>query len=111
MQCPFDAFGIARDDDEVGFSWLVRLRAALLPIPQSAKRNVVTRSKLLLGQREGAAEGLDARDAAQSPRPRIGKRRIFMVAGCGVFNFGSTERAQGRSVQRFFGAIRFDPNK
>jgi len=32
LQCPLDTLGIARDDGEVGFSWLVRLRAALFPI-------------------------------------------------------------------------------
>ena len=62
MQCPLDAFGIARDYGEVGFCRLVRLGAALFPIPQSAKRNVVARGELLLSQREGAAEGLEALD-------------------------------------------------
>jgi hypothetical protein len=37
MQCALDTFGIARDDDEIGFSWLIRLGAALFPIPQSAE--------------------------------------------------------------------------
>jgi hypothetical protein len=36
MQCPLDTFGIARDDGEEGFSRLVRLRAALFPIPPSS---------------------------------------------------------------------------
>src|ERR1700674_4019202 len=62
MQCPVDTFGIARDDGEVGFCRLVRLGAALFPIPQSAERDVVARGKFLLSQREGAAEGFDARN-------------------------------------------------
>ena len=111
MQCPLDAFGIARDDDEVGFSWLVRHRAALFPIPQSAKRDVVARGKLLLSQCEESAEGLDARNGTQSAWPRIGERRVFMVAGGCFFDFRRTQRSQGRSIQRFFGAIRFDTDK
>ena len=72
MQCPLDALGIARDDGEVGFGWLVGLRAALFPIPKSAQRNVVAHGKLFLGQREGAAKRFDTRNAAQSPGQRIG---------------------------------------
>jgi hypothetical protein len=60
-QCPLDTFGIARDDGEIGLSRLVGLRAALFPIPQSGKRDVVARRKFLLGKRQGAAEGLNAR--------------------------------------------------
>src|ERR1700692_4042496 len=103
MQCPSDTLGIARNDDEVGFSRLVWLGAALFPIPQSGKRDVVARSKLLLGQREGATEGLDARNATQLPLPRSRERRVFLVAGGGVFDFRGTPRSQGRKVQRFFG--------
>lgn len=61
-QCPLDTFGIAGNDSEVGFCRLVRLRTALFPIPQSAKRDVVARGELFLGLSEGAAEGLDARN-------------------------------------------------
>jgi len=111
LQCPLDTFGIARDDGEVGFSRLVRLRAALFPIPQSAKRDVVARGKLLLGQREGAAEGPNARNGTQLPCPRIGEWRVFMVAGGGGFDFRSTQRSQGRSVQGLLGAVRFDADK
>jgi len=111
MQCPLDAVGIARDDGEIGFGRLVWLRASLFPIPQSAKRDVVARGKLLLGQREGAAESLDARNGAQLSWPRIGERRVVMIADGGGFDFRSTQRSQGRSVQRFFGTIRFDPDK
>ena len=81
MQCPLDSFGVARDDSEVGFSRLVGLRAALFPIPQSAKRDVVARGKFLLGQRQGAAEGLDARYGTQLACLRLGQWWVFMVAG------------------------------
>ena len=52
MQRPLDAFGIARDDSEVSSSRLIRLRAALFPIPQSAKGDVVARGKIFLLQLE-----------------------------------------------------------
>ena len=80
MQCPLDTFGIARDDGEVSFGRLVRLRTALLPIPQSAQRDVVAQGKLLLRQREGAAEGLNAWHGAQLPGPRFGEGRVFRIA-------------------------------
>jgi hypothetical protein len=78
---------------------------------ESAKRDVVADSKFFLGQRESAAEGLDTRNRTQLPWPRIGERRVFMVTNGGGFDFRSTQRSKGRSVQRFFGAIRFDPDK
>ena len=53
LQCPLDTFGIARNDGEVGFGRLVRLRAALFPIPQSAKWDAVARGKFPLSQRKG----------------------------------------------------------
>ncbi len=105
-----DTFGIARDDGEVGSGWLVRLRAALFPIPHSAKRDVVARGKLPLGQSEGAAEGLNARNGTQLPYPRLGEGWVLIVAG-GGFDFCSTPRSHGWSVHRFFGAVWFDPHK
>ncbi len=49
MQRPLDTFGIAGDDGEISSRWLIRLRAALFPISECAKRDVVTHGKLLLG--------------------------------------------------------------
>ena len=81
MQRPLDTFGIARDDGEVGFGRLVRLRTALFPIPQSAERDVVAHGKLLLSQREGAAECLNAWHGTQLPCPRFGEGRVFRSRG------------------------------
>jgi hypothetical protein len=81
MQCSLDAFGIARDDGQVGFSRLVGLRAALFPIAQGAKWDVVARGEFLLGERQGAAEGLDARYGTQLACLRLGEWWVFMVAG------------------------------
>ena len=111
MYCSFDTLGIARDDGEVGFGRLVGLRTALFPIPQSAQRDVVAQGKLLLGQREGAAEGLNTWRRAQLPCPRLGERRVFRITDGGGLDFLSTPRSQGRSLQRFLGAIRFDPDQ
>ncbi len=106
MQCPLDSFGIVRDDGDVGFSRLIRLRAALFPIPQSSERDVVARGKFLLSWREGAAEYLDARNRTQLPRPRIGEQRVFMVAGGGGFDFCRGHRGEGRSAGRL---LRYRP--
>ena len=111
MQRPLDAFGIARDDSEVSSSRLIRLRAALFPIPQSAKGDVVARGKIFLRQRESAAEGLYERHATQLPDARIREGWIFKVAGSGSFDFRSTPPSKRWSVERFFGAVRFDPDK
>ena len=111
MQCPLDAFGVTRDDSQVGFSRLVWLRAALFPIAQSAKRDLVARSKLLLSQREGAAKGFDARHETQLSWECVGERQVFMVAGSGGFEIRGSHRSQRRCVQRFFCAIRFDADK
>jgi hypothetical protein len=73
MQCLLDTFGIARDDGEVGSSRLVGPRAALFPIAQGAKRDVVARGKFLLGQRQGAAEGLNTRYRTQLACLRLGE--------------------------------------
>lgn len=108
MQRPLDTFWIARDDGEIGFGWLVWFRAALFPIPQSAKRNLVAHSKRFPSQRKGAAQGLDARNGTQLAWPRIGERRVFMVESGGGFDCRSTQRSQRQSVQRLFGVIRFD---
>jgi hypothetical protein len=54
MQCPLDTLEVARDDGQVGFGRLVGLRAALLSIPQSSKRDPESCGKFLLGQRAGA---------------------------------------------------------
>jgi hypothetical protein len=76
MQSPLNAFGIARDDGEVGFCRLVRLGAPLFPIPQSAERDLVACGEFLLGEREGAAEGLYAQNGTQLAGPRIVQRRL-----------------------------------
>ncbi len=111
MHCSFDTLGIAGDDGEVGFGRLVGLRTALFPIPQSAQRDVVAQGKLLLRQRETAAEGLNTWRRAQLPRPHLGERRVFRIMDGGGLDFLSTPRSQGRSLQRFLGAIRFDPDQ
>jgi hypothetical protein len=55
MQGPLDTSGIARGNSKVGSGRLIGLRPALLPIPQSSRRNSESCGKFLLGQREGAA--------------------------------------------------------
>ncbi len=111
MQRPLDAFGIARNDREVSSSRLIRLRAALLPIPQSAKWDVVPRGKLLLRQREGAAEGFNAGYATELPGARIRDGWVFTVADSTSFDFRSTPPRQRWSVKRLLGAVWFDPDK
>ena len=111
MQCPLNPFGIARDDGEVGSCRLVRLGAALFPISQSPKRDVVARGKFLLSQLERAAEGLDTWNGSQLPWPRIGERWVFVVAGSRGFDFRRSHRSHGRSVQCFFSTVRFDTDQ
>jgi len=67
MQCPLYTFGIASDDGEIGLSRLVGFGAALFPIPQSSKRDVVPDGELFLGKPERASEGLDAWNRTQLP--------------------------------------------
>ena len=50
IQETLDALGFARNDLEIGLRWLVRYRAALLPVTESAQRNVVADGKFLLRQ-------------------------------------------------------------
>lgn len=111
MQRPLDTFGIARNDREICLSWLIRLRAALFPIPQSAKRDEVAHGKFLLGKRERAAKGFNTGYAAQLPGARVGERRVITVAGSGSFDFRSTPAGHGWGAELFFGAVRFDPEK
>jgi hypothetical protein len=53
---------------------LIRLRAALLPIAQSAERDVVARSEFLLSQIQSAAEYLCPRRPLHSTEIRLGQR-------------------------------------
>src|SRR5277367_4175160 len=110
MQGPPNAFGIARNDDEVSLGRLVRHGPALFPVAQSPKGNVVSHGELFLSQPECAAEGFDSRNATELSEPRSGKRRVFRVATRGGFNFRIAHRGQRWSVQSFFGPTRFDPN-
>lgn len=50
IQEALDALGIARNYLEIGLRWLVRLCAALLPVPESAQWDVVADSEFLLRQ-------------------------------------------------------------
>jgi hypothetical protein len=50
IQEALDALGFARNDFQIGLRWLVRFRAALLPVPESAQRDVVADSEFLLRQ-------------------------------------------------------------
>src|SRR5712671_2820367 len=55
IQQPLDALRLAGNDLQVGLGWPVRLRAALLPVPESAEGDVVADGEFLLRQRQSAA--------------------------------------------------------
>ena len=54
-QGAFHAFGVVRNDGEIGTGGLVGFAAALFPIAESAERDVIPRGKFFLCQGEGAA--------------------------------------------------------
>jgi hypothetical protein len=55
IQQPLDSLGLASNDLQISLGWPIRLRAALLPVPESAEWDVVADGEFLLRQCQGAA--------------------------------------------------------
>src|ERR1039458_2541898 len=72
--------GIAGNDRQIGARWLVRLRAALLPIPQRAKGNAIAGGKFLLRQIQSPPDDFRLWCSPHPPEVRFGKR--LCVAAC-----------------------------
>ena len=89
IQEALDAVGCARNDLEIGLGWLVRFRAALLPVPESAQRDMVADGKFLLRQGQGAANDFRPRRPLQSLQIAGGKRlRVLVGAGSRLDGLG-----------------------
>ena len=66
--------GIAGDKRQIGSRRLIRLRAALFPIPQRAERDVVAFRKLLLRQVQRPTDDLHAGSPLHAVESRLGQR-------------------------------------
>ena len=80
IQEALDALGFARNDLQIGLRWLVRFRAALLPVPESAQRDVVAGSEFLLRQGQGAANDFRLRRPLH-PLKIAGGQRLRVAVG------------------------------
>lgn len=60
LQGLVDAFGIVRNDGEVGAGGLIRFATPLFLIAERAKGNMIAGGKCLLRQAAGSAQGLGA---------------------------------------------------
>src|ERR1039457_5089766 len=80
IQEALDALRFARNDLEIGLRWLVRYRAALLPVPESAKRDVVLDGEFLLRQGQGAPNDFRLRRPLH-PLKIAGGERLRVAVG------------------------------
>ncbi len=89
IQEALDAFGRARNHLEIGLRWLVRFRAALLPVPERAQRDMVADGEFLLRQGQGAANDFRLRrplhpfKIAGGQRLRVAVCTSRRLNGCG----------------------------
>src|ERR1700722_2735973 len=111
MQGSLDAFGIARDDREISFGWLVRLRPALFPITESTEGNAISFGELFLSQSQGAAKSFNSWNPTEFSALCLGDRRIFQFADRVTFDFRGAHRSQWWIFQRYFGPVTLDSDK
>lgn len=81
------AFRIDGNDFQIGTGRLIRLAAALFPIPQGAERNMIARRKLFLRQLQRPADDLDAGHFPGSSELFGGKWRIVGIGKRVCFGF------------------------
>ncbi len=101
IQQPLNPLRLAGNDLQIGLSWLVRLRAALLPVPESAEGDVVADGEFLLRQCQGAANDFRLRRSLH-PLKIAGSQRLRVAVGAG----GRLDGRGRHGPKRFAGSSR-----
>lgn len=94
VQKAVDKLWVAGDQGQVRARRLIRLRPALLPVPQGSERYVVALGEFFLGQMQSAADNFRARNPLHPSEVSVGERLRVWIGKRGLLNFLTGHRSK-----------------